>query len=220
MKTHTTWFCLVIVLLMTGSPSLAYDLFGSSWTSHHMDYLINGNGAPGGINSVLIFNGAATEWNDTPASFNFNYIGTTSLHESFMDNTNIMYWSSIDGMYGTLAQTIFYYWGSDILDADIRFDVAERWWNGIGTCPLNYFDLRSTCLHEMGHALGLNHEDPIPPNCPAMRPYMASCEIFHICTDDENGVLAIYGISMPAMSTVGLIVCLAIFGSLLIWKRR
>jgi Ca2+-binding RTX toxin-like protein len=60
-------------------------------------------------------------------------------------------WDSIDGRSGKLAQCYTSWSGKTINDADIRFDTAENW--------SSEKSLYAAALHEIGHALGLEHFD-------------------------------------------------------------
>ena len=55
----------------------------------------------------------------------------------------------------------------------MRFNNAVNWYTGTGSPPGSQFDWWSVATHEMGHCLGLDHEDSInpPPVMQTSAPY-------------------------------------------------
>lgn len=64
-------------------------------------------------------------------------------------------WDYIDGSYGTLGECLTSWTGNTITDADIRFDTSENW-------SVGGKSLYVVAVHEIGHALGLEHFDGAP----------------------------------------------------------
>jgi len=92
---------------------------------------------------------------------------------------------AFDGPSGTLAHT--YYPPPNGLSAagDMHFDSAETW-----TCNTSGVDIGIVALHEIGHAIGLAHENTstVAVMNPIYNPSVTSLQ-----PDDINGVISIYG---------------------------
>lgn len=68
-------------------------------------------------------------------------------------------WDSIDGRSGTLGEATWWRQGDDLTRAMIRFDSAEPYQYGTAPTRTGMLDFYTVALHEIGHAIGLPHED-------------------------------------------------------------
>lgn len=94
-------------------------------------------------------------------------------------------YEAIDGRNGTLAQTVYWYARDTLIEAFIGFDTAEPWVSGAAAQGIAFYNV---ALHEIGHALGLGHDD----HGGVMEPYY-SAAARTLTADDIAGIVALYG---------------------------
>jgi hypothetical protein len=91
---------------------------------------------------------------------------------------------TFDGPSGVLAHAYYPPPNGTSAAGDMHFDRQENW-----TCNTSGIDIGVVALHEIGHSLGLNHEDATSA---AMNPYY-NPGLAGLQSDDINGAAAIYG---------------------------
>jgi Matrixin len=98
---------------------------------------------------------------------------------------------AIDGLNGVLAHAYYPYSTTDGLAGDIHFDSAETWKTSPST---GAFDLLEVAVHELGHALGLDHETKqtaiLNPTYGGRYSGLGSAFLLQ---DDISGIQDIYG---------------------------
>jgi hypothetical protein len=97
----------------------------------------------------------------------------------------------MDGPNHVLGRTATTFDGQQIVYADIAFDISENYSPTGAGAPTSFFLL---ALHEIGHALGLNHEDDVP----AVMNAILNESLTGLTSDDIAGVQALYGRSQAA----------------------
>lgn len=96
---------------------------------------------------------------------------------------------------GVLANTVSFFFTdapNQTIECDIRFNSTVRWYTGIERPSPTQFDWWSVATHELGHCLGLAHEDTVSPP-PVMRTtLLAGAVVRQLTTDDIAGRDALY----------------------------
>ena len=100
---------------------------------------------------------------------------------------------SMDGTWGILAHAFFPPPGGVSAAGDIHFDRSESW---SCTPTGGGIDIGIVALHEIGHAIGLNHETR-PERTALMNPYYNPTTASMLLADDVDGATALYGRGMP-----------------------
>jgi hypothetical protein len=93
---------------------------------------------------------------------------------------------AVDGKSDILAYTQTAYTGPLALYADVVFDLAENFSADGAGPPFSFF---LVALHEIGHALGLGHEDDVPA---VMGTYLNE-SLTGLTSDDIKGIQSLYG---------------------------
>lgn len=191
-----------IALLISGRSILSFEIDGSKWVGAKADVYVylEGKSASGTLWNEAFLD-AVSEWNlNTP--FSFNPI-SKYLNPCAADGLNgVDFVKDLCGTgFGksTLAVTVRRYKPQvlgppAIVEADIHinsnmsFDIFDGASPFLGTRYSQTKDFRRVVLHELGHAIGLDHEDTEEA---IMRPEYG--EIFKLKEDDIAGVQLLYG---------------------------
>ncbi len=95
---------------------------------------------------------------------------------------------------GMLAITIMYFAGNEFIEADVIFNAAESWdsYRGSRNGRGGREDVRRVAVHELGHALGLDHPDEAGQFVTAIMNARVS-DIDSLRSDDIAGGRRLYG---------------------------
>ena len=210
---------ILLVLIAWTSVSRAYVLMGMKWpqnsTTFHPEFVLLGESvSPSGVSWLQAFEEAADEWNRKTA-FRFEVDASNPSHpcagimpkypeDGFRNGAaftsaicTIDFWGGPEYTgfgRGTLAVTMSYTEEDDpsvTSETDIFFNNGEEWDVYDGP-ERGASDFRRVALHELGHALGLDHERR---HTAIMAPYVG--DLYHLQPDDIAGVAALYGERVP-----------------------
>jgi hypothetical protein len=185
-----------------GAPkAAAYSLEGESWSGPTVTFVLS-LGSPGRTLSdgSTSFNapGAAAlgVWNQYMQNLQINAVTNDSAPVSQRDGVNSIAFAStfFGDSFGsnTLAITGYSYSGGRFLEANVL--VSNRWnWDSYRGALRSTEDLRRVLIHEVGHALGLDHPDQHGQRVSAIMNSIIS-NIDTAVTDDINGIQALYGV--------------------------
>ncbi|MCB1875765.1 MAG: matrixin family metalloprotease [Chromatiales bacterium] len=188
----------VLILGLTGIfISQSADAFKliSRWQQPATTFVVDiagGASSPSGVTWNEAFFEAAADWTGR-SNFTFDVVNQYAdpCEEVFASN-GVDYRGDICGFsFGenTLGVTLLFFndLDSTIKEADIIFNTAFAW--DVYDGPLNesVIDFRRVALHELGHALGLDHEIELPA---IMFPFIEDTD--DLQQDDINGVSALY----------------------------
>lgn len=88
------------------------------------------------------------------------------------------------------AKTVYLYRGNRLIDSDMFFNQDFLFsLNGM----VDTFDATTICLHELGHVLGLDHDDSASPETSVMNPRIQKNEVRHLSERDIERVRRLYG---------------------------
>lgn len=201
----TVLFCLLSVAVSVH----AFVLQGSRWPSpgatFHANFVFNGGKSPGNTSWNQAFRQAADSWSNG-TNFRFTILDQRSdpcagvsagvPEDGFRSGAGFAP-TDCGVAFGatTLAITTTYFQGSTTTETDIVFNSNEPWDVYEGAWRSSVSDFRRVAAHELGHALGLDHEERVPALMMAI--VQPGSAIEGPLVDDRNGVAELYGAPAP-----------------------
>ena len=190
-----------LILIAATKSTCAFELTGSKWLGAETDFYVSIEGASGtGILWNTAFITAMEEWNaETLFTFDWKEEYRNPCENDGVNGVDFVgdYCGSEFGE-GVLGITVARYESTilgkpNLVQADIILNGSEKFDIFGGALPpfgplSDKFDFRRAALHELGHVIGLEHEDTIPA---IMAPDMS--DIDRLQPDDIAAVKALYG---------------------------
>lgn len=183
------------------SQLLAFDIDGTKWPGATTDFYVSIDGSsPSGVLWNTAFIGAMQDWNQS-TDFTFNVFEEFEDPCRFDSRNGVGFTSDVCGSaYGenTLAVTLTRFSSqllgppaiirTDIVVNDsVRYDIYDGRIVQFGI-PFGSIDFRRVALHELGHAMGLDHESSVAA---IMAPNISNIDSLQ--QDDIAGINTLYG---------------------------
>jgi len=191
-----------------GGVSAQYVPWGPKWAASDIPVSVRYNGAaePAGLNVPTYLQAAMATWSSVTAqSFRFSWAGLATggydtCGSTPADGVNTVLFGTFSDSHILAATCVSYRVATDgphRAEFDMLINKSTTWSVGDAT-PANAFDLPSTVLHELGHALGLDHTTTtgavmVATLAPGKR-------VRSLAADDVAGIRALYGTGPPPES--------------------
>ena len=189
-----------LVLISVTRPACAFELTGSKWLGAETDFYVNIEGISGtGLQWNTAFITAMEEWNaETLFTFDWKEEYRNPCENDGVNGVDFVedYCGSEFGQ-STLGITVTRYESTilgepNLVQADIILNGSEKFDIFGGALPSfgplsDKFDFRRAALHELGHVIGLEHEETMQA---IMAPEIS--DIDRLQPDDIAGVKALY----------------------------
>lgn len=148
------------------SCGFAQDVYGDriSWKSTQPVPIIIHESVPTYFYAAI--DRAMKDWEDALGRPVFTVVtyGASSPAVAAQDGTNVIYWMSTweDDRSSEQARTAVYWTNGMIREADIKINAKNyRFYDSVSTTSYDVH-LESLLVHELGHVLGLQHQDAYP----------------------------------------------------------
>lgn len=148
-----------------------------------------GTNSGGNIDYNAAAQAAAQDWNAVIGGIQFQSTVATGTAIDHNNINELVFAADVFGQAfdpNTVAVTTTWRRGNQRTEADILFNSARNW---------DFSDLKRVALHELGHALGLDHPDEAGQSFPAPLPIMNSRLTSNdtLTADDITGAQNLYG---------------------------
>jgi hypothetical protein len=155
--------CILILYIAVDAFPFKYHECATSkitWASNSPKFRVKDSSFPSGYKNAL--RGAVAAWNNNPSKFTFDLeFGEEKCSPANLQN-EIYFTENDSWLDGAPAVTIWWHYCANITVADVLFDSREPWTtsdvrNDLMAYDGDYRPFQLTVMHELGHALGLDH---------------------------------------------------------------
>lgn len=184
------------LIVLEQGIGVMFNPSGKVWpdTSIPVNFYINPNtnDIPGDGERIAVQN-AMNTWSNVSCSFLGFQSQTSSCTAGSKDGVNCVSWKTTDSSY--LALTYWWSSGSNFTETDIVFFEKYKW----STNPAyDEYDVESVALHELGHALGLSHNNSSSTLVMFYQILPGSTAKRSLQSDDISGVCNLYPSASPS----------------------
>ncbi len=188
------------IALSTSTPTRSYALEGPKWANGsivmHLQLGPSGTLIDGAPSWGSVGESAMAIWNAYLNNSRFTVVRDSTVAKVSGDSVNSVFFDST--LFGedfgsrTLATTLYWYRGSRMTEADVVFNTEYSWNSYRGSLRSDLRDFRRVAIHELGHALGLDHPDENGQSVTAIMNSTIS-NVDNLVSDDIAGAQALYG---------------------------
>ncbi|MFT6435146.1 MAG: hypothetical protein ACJAVI_003198 [Candidatus Azotimanducaceae bacterium] len=147
------------------------------------------------------FEEASLRWNDTPTSFELSTVNSsgTGFCTSLGNNSTQFQATNCGDQWGssTLAVAATWFTGTTINKVDIVFNNTQDWDVYDGPLQFRANDFRRVAVHELGHAIGLDHSEEAEAIM-----FPTSGNSYLVQLDDANTARSIYGSTTHTLTLI------------------